>query len=110
MRARWATFAVGLWLILAPLVLGYARVTAVLHEVALGLLVCVGALAAIERPAFRFAAVLPALWLLVAGNAVGWGSRVVSGNQLASGALVLALALVPGGKVAGAQSPAKMAA
>jgi hypothetical protein len=108
MRARWATFAVGLWLLLAPLVLGYPTVASVLHEVALGLLVCVGALAAMEWSAARICLVVPALWLLTAWDAIDWGSRAVAGNELACGFAILALALVPSGKTADA--PAKMAA
>jgi len=110
MRARWASFAVGLWLILAPLVLGYASVAAVLHEVALGLLVCVATLAALEWPPARFALVAPALWLLAASDAIDWGSTAVAANEFASGLAVLLLALVPAGKVANARAPAKMAA
>ncbi len=110
MRARWASFVAGLWLIIAPLALGYPTVSAVLHEVALGLLVCVGTLAAMEWPAARFAMLGPAAWLLTAPDAIGWGSRMVTANELASGLAVLLLALVPSGKVAGARAPAKMAA
>ena len=101
---------VGLWLILAPLALGYPTVSAVLHEIALGLLVCVGTLAALEWPAVRFALTLPAAWLVTAADAVDWGSRTVTSNELACGITVLVLALVPSGKVAGARVPAKMAA
>jgi hypothetical protein len=108
MRARWATFAVGLWLILAPLVLGYPTVASVLHEVALGLLVCVAALAAMEWPVARIGLAAPALWLLAAWDAIHWGSRTVAGNELACGLAILALALVPSAKTADA--PAKMAA
>ncbi len=110
MRARWASFAVGLWLILAPLLLAYPSVAAVLHEVAFGLLVCVGTLAALEWPLARFALALPAGWLITAPHAVGWNSRVVTANELASGIVLLLLTLVPSGKVASARSPAKMAA
>lgn len=110
MRARWATFAVGLWLMLAPLVLGYPTVAAVLHDVALGLLLCVGTLAALEWPPLRFALAAPAVWLLAAGDALGFGSRVASANELAAGVVVLLLALVPSGKVAEARTAAKMAA
>ena len=108
MRARWASFAVGLWLIAAPLVLGYPTAASVLHDVALGLLVCVGALAAMEWPLARVGLALPALWLLAAWDAIDWGSRAVTANELACGLATLALALVPSAKPADA--PAKMAA
>ena len=108
MRARWASFVVGLWLMLAPLVIGYPTVASVLHEVALGLLVCVAALAAMEWPLARVGLAVPAVWLLAAWDAIDWGSRAVAGNELACGLAILALALVPSGKAADA--PAKMAA
>jgi hypothetical protein len=108
MRARWASFVVGLWLMLAPLVVGYPTVASVLHEIALGLLVCVGALAAMEWPLARIGLAVPGLWLLTAWDAIDWGSRAVAGNELACGLAILALALVPSGKAADA--PAKMAA
>ena len=110
MRARWASFAIGLWLLLAPLLLGYPTAVAVLHDIAIGLLVCVGTLAAMEWPAARFGLVLPAGWLIAAPDAIGWGSRQVAANELACGVLVLALAAVPSGKLASARAPAKMAA
>ena len=110
MRARWASFAIGIWLLLAPRVLGYASVAAVLHDIALGLLVCVGTLAALEWPHGHFALALPGAWLVAAGQTVGWGSSLVATNELASGAALLVLCLVPGGKVADARAPAKMAA
>jgi hypothetical protein len=108
MRARWASFAVGLWLIVAPLALGYPSVASVLHDIALGLLVSVGALAAMEWPAARITLVVPALWLLAAWDAIDWGSSMVAANELACGVAILALALVPSNKTASA--PAKMAA
>jgi hypothetical protein len=110
MRARWATFAVGFWLMLAPLVLGYPTVAAVLHDVALGFLLCLGTLVALEWPLLRLALAGPALWLLAAGDALAWSSRTVTANELASGVVVLLLALVPSGKVAEARRPARMAA
>jgi hypothetical protein len=108
MRARWASFAVGLWLILAPLALGYPSVASVLHDIALGLLVSVGALAAMEWPAARITLVVPGLWLLAAWDAIDWGSSTVAANELACGVAIPALALVPSSKTASA--PAKMAA
>jgi hypothetical protein len=107
---RWASFATGLWLILAPLVLGYTSVAAVLHEVALGLLVCVATLSALEWPAARFALFGPAAWLLVAPEVMAWSGAGVQENEIASGLVVLALTLVPSGRFAGARAPAKVAA
>ena len=109
-RARWASFGVGLWLLLAPLVLGYPSVAAVLHDVALGMLVCVGTLAALEWPLARFALVVPAVWLGVAGGVLDWGSTIVTTNEIASGVAVLLLALVPSSRIAAARAPAKLAA
>jgi hypothetical protein len=110
MRARWASFAVGLWLLVAPLVLGYPNVWAVLHDVALGLLVSVGTLAAMEWPLARFALVIPAAWLLRAADSISWPSPVISANELACGVVVFALALFPNGRLAASRAPAKMAA
>ena len=110
MRARWASFAIGLWLLLAPLVLGYPSVRAVLHDIALGTIVCGAALAALEWPLARLALALLAVWLLIAANALGWSSRTVVANELAAGVALLLLSLVPSGKVAVTRRPAKMAA
>ena len=110
MRARWASFAIGLWLLLAPLLLGYPTVKAVLHDVTLGTLVCAAALAALEWPLARFALGLLAAWILTAANALAWGSRTVIANELAAGVALLLLSLVPTGKVAVARRPAKMTA
>jgi hypothetical protein len=110
MRARWASFAIGLWLLLAPLVLGYPTVRAVLHDVTLGTVVCATVLAAMEWPPARFAIALLAAWLLTAANTLGWGSRTVIANELAAGVALLLLSLVPSGKIAVARGPAKVAA
>lgn len=103
MVARWLSFAVGMWLVLAPLVLGYRAPGAILHDIALGLLVCVATLAALERPALRFAVAIPGLWLLWAGEAVQWGSRAVSATEIGAGAMLLLLSLVPSGKLVAAR-------
>jgi hypothetical protein len=110
MRARWASFGVGLWLILAPLILGYPSVLAVVHDIALGSLVCVGTLAALEWPTARFALALPAAWLLGAPQTLGWPSRVIGTNELACGLALLILAAFPSSRLADARTPAKMPA
>jgi hypothetical protein len=93
MLARWSSFGVGLGLMLAPLVFGYGSAAAILHDVAMGVLVCVATLAALEWPRARFATALPAGWLLVAGRTAPESRTAAS--ELVAGALLLLLAAVP---------------
>jgi hypothetical protein len=80
-------------LMLAPLVLGYASAGAILQDVAMGLLVCVATIAALEWPRARFVMAAPALALLASGRTAQDARSAVA--ELASGGLLLALALVP---------------
>jgi hypothetical protein len=96
MPARWGSFGIGLALLLAPLFLGYRSAGAILQDVAMGLLVSVGTLAAFEWPRARFALALPALWLLRAGR--GTEDRSAAAAELVAGTLLLALSLVPSGR------------
>ena len=96
MPARWGSFAIGLGLVLAPLVLGYRSAGAILHDVATGLLVSIGALAALEWPRARFAMTAPALWLLEVGR--GSADPRAGTAEITAGALLIALALVPSGR------------
>jgi hypothetical protein len=96
MPARWGSFAIGLGLMLAPLVLGYGSAGAILHDVAMGTLVCVATLAALEWPRARFALGAPALWLLATGRASA--DPVAAAAEMGAGGLLLVLALVPSGR------------
>jgi hypothetical protein len=98
MYARWASFAIGLALMLAPLVLGYGSAARILHDVAMGVLVCIATLAALEWPAARFVLAAPAVWLLLAGRAAPETGAAVT--ELASGVLLLVLAAIPGARPA----------
>lgn len=97
MYARWATFAVGLWLVFAPLVLGYGSVGPILHHVAVGLLVCIAALTSLEWPPARFGLAVPALWL--AWSARKTGDRAASIVEVASGVVLFLLALFPSARL-----------
>jgi hypothetical protein len=97
MYARWSSFAIGMGLVLAPLVFGYREIGPVLHDVAVGLLVCILTLAALETPALRFLVALPAVWLV-------WTGRLSSDPgaglaEIAAGALLVVAALVPRARV-----------
>lgn len=93
MTARWGSFAIGLGLVLAPLLLGYGSARAIVHDVAMGVLVCAATLAALEWPRARFALAAPALWLLATGR--GSPDRAAAVAELGAGVLLLALAFVP---------------
>lgn len=97
MYARWASFAVGIWLLLAPLVLGYGAVEPILHDVAMGVLVCIATLGALEWPLARFALAAPALWLVYASASAGDPAAAIA--ELSSGVLLLALSLVPSARL-----------
>lgn len=95
----------------APLVLGHATAAAVLHDVALGLLVSVASLAALEWPAARYSLLAPATWLLTAPRAMSWQQPAVEVNQVALGVAVAILAVVPSGRLLRRRASAsKMAA
>jgi len=93
MYARWASFGVGLWLLLAPLVLGYGAVAPILQGVAVGTLVCVATLAALDWPRARFFLAGLALWIAL--DARGAADRNAAAVSLASGVALFALSLVP---------------
>ncbi|HET6439642.1 MAG TPA: hypothetical protein VFG59_16370 [Anaeromyxobacter sp.] len=93
MYARWSTFVVGLGLVFAPLLLGYRGVGATLHDVALGLLACVLALASLDAPVLRFLNLVPAAWLIWSGHN---GTEAIAGlAEVVAGALLAASALLP---------------
>ncbi len=97
MYARWSTFAIGLGLVLAPLLIGYQDIGPVLHDVAFGLLVCILTLAALENPSLRFLIPIPAAWLVWTGRlSSDPGAGLV---ELAAGALLVVAALVPRARV-----------
>ena len=96
MVARWTSFGVGLWLALAPLLLGYGAVGPILHGVAVGLLVCVVALAAHEHPRARRLLAAPALWLLATARLSS--DPTAAAVELGSGALLAVAALAPGAR------------
>ncbi len=98
MVARWASFAVGVALLLAPLVLGYGSVAPILHDVAMGSLVCIATLAALEWPRARFVLAGPGLWLIAVAPASS--ERAAAGADLVAGALLLVLSAIPSARLA----------
>jgi hypothetical protein len=105
MYARWASFGVGMWLLLAPLVLGYGSVAAILQGVAVGMLVCIATLAALEWPRARFGLAGLALWIAL--DARSAADTEAAAASLASGAVLFALSLVPSARRGPARSAAR---
>ncbi len=88
--ARWASFAVGMALVLAPLAVGYGSIAPILRDVAAGLLVCVLAVAALDWPGARLVLLATAAWLLWSGR--GAGDPHAEAVEIAAGTALLALA------------------
>jgi hypothetical protein len=105
MYARWASFGVGLWLMLAPLVLGYGAVAPVLQGVAIGTLVCVATLAALDWPRARFG--VAGLALFIALDARTTSDPGAAAASLVSGVVLFALSLVPSARRADASAQAR---
>jgi hypothetical protein len=97
MYARWSTFGFGMGLVLAPLLLGYQDVTAILQDVAIGLLICIATLAALEWPPARFGIALPAAWLVWSGR--GSADPAAAVAELVAGTALLALAAFPSARL-----------
>ena len=88
----------GLGLVLAPLVLGYGSAAPILHDVAMGSLVCITTLAALERPRARFLLALPALWLVASSPSSS--DPAAAAFDLGAGAILLLLTAVPSARLA----------
>jgi hypothetical protein len=106
MFVRWGTFAVGLGLMLAPLAVGYASAGAVLHDVALGLLVCAASVVALGRRPARYALAAPAVWLMAVARDRADARAAIP--PLAAGAILLVLAALPRGHASGAPTAPRL--
>ncbi|MFT3917806.1 MAG: hypothetical protein QM704_28095 [Anaeromyxobacteraceae bacterium] len=105
MIARWASFGVGLWLMLAPLVLGYGSVAPILQGVAVGCLVCIATLVALDHPRARFGLAGVGLWLAL--DARGGTDAQAAVASLGAGALLFLLSFVPSAPRAAARAGAR---
>jgi hypothetical protein len=96
MWTHWLNLFLGVWLFIAPMVLGYADIAARINDAAVGLLVAIVAMLASSVPALRFIHVALGGWLLLAPLLLGYGdSALPTANDITLGALLICLALVP---------------
>ncbi|WP_224240597.1 SPW repeat domain-containing protein [Hyalangium gracile] len=97
MWARWLSFVLGVWLFVAPLVLGYAERAARLNESLVGLAVAVVALLAASRPALRFVNIALGGWLLLAPLLLGYGdSTLPTAHDIILGVLIICASVLAG--------------
>ncbi|MCP3137213.1 SPW repeat domain-containing protein [Pyxidicoccus xibeiensis] len=95
MWARWLNIFLGIWLVAAPIVLGYPERVARLNDAAVGLLVACLTLASSLVPVLRFAGTALGAWLIVAPVVLAYGDSVTpTANDIVVGALVLCFSLV----------------
>lgn len=100
MQYRWLILVLGIWLVLAPSVLGYASPTARVNDVAVGIAVAVVAVASVALPALRFLHSALGAWLLLAPWLLAYGHDVhATVNDLMLGLLVLGLSMMPARRV-----------
>jgi hypothetical protein len=95
MFARWLTVVVGLWLVLAPLVLGHVDLQARSTEVWVGLAVAITAVVAMAVRGFRFITTGLGAWLAMAPFVLAYRSGTAIAHDVLVGLLLIALSLVP---------------
>jgi len=96
MRARWPNLLLSLWLVVAPLILGFDSPQARANTVTVGLCLFLFVLVADSIPAFRFVDTALGLWLLASPFVLGYSDeRVPTANNIIVGLLVAVLSLMP---------------
>ena len=96
MRARWPNLLLSVWLIVAPLILGFDSPHARANTVTVGLCLFLFVLVADSIPAFRFVDTALGLWLLASPFLLGYSDEIVpTAHNIAAGLVVAALSLMP---------------
>lgn len=95
MVGRWGNVIAGLWLAIAPWVLGYTEPVARTNDLWIGLAVVVVALVSGRVPGFRFVNSGLGGWLVAAPFFLSYMTMRPLKNDVIVGFIVLALSLVP---------------
>ncbi|MDC3958577.1 SPW repeat protein [Polyangium jinanense] len=92
---RWINVALGIWLLIAPAVLGYVDAYAVNNDRLLGILIAASAIVALWAPKARFVNVVLGMWLIIAPFVLGYlGGKAVA-NDIVVGIAVAVFAFLP---------------
>ncbi|MFY0524212.1 SPW repeat protein [Archangium gephyra] len=96
MRARWPNLLLSVWLIIAPLILGFDSPQARANTITVGLCLFLFVLVADSIPAFRFVDTALGLWLLASPFVLGYSDDIVpTAHNIAVGLVVAVLSLMP---------------
>ncbi|MGZ3456955.1 MAG: SPW repeat domain-containing protein [Archangium sp.] len=96
MWARLSNIVLGIWLVFAPLVLGYGARAARSNDIIVGLFLTMFALTAIGESRTRYLNAVLSLWLILAPFFLGYGSEGAPVlNDILVGVAALCLSLVP---------------
>jgi hypothetical protein len=92
---RWINVALGVWLVLAPALLGYLDANAWTNDRLLGVLVALTAGMALWFPKVRFLNASFGVWLMIAPFVLGYiGSRAIT-NDILVGLAVTVISFIP---------------
>ncbi|MFE8600525.1 SPW repeat protein [Archangium violaceum] len=96
MRARWPNILLSLWLMVAPLILGFDSPHARANTVTVGLCLFLFVLVADSIPAFRFVDTALGLWLAASAFVLGYGDQLLpTAHNVIVGLAVAGLSLMP---------------
>jgi hypothetical protein len=95
MIGRWGMVLAGIWLVIAPWVLGITEATARTNDFWIGLAVIVVALVSGRVPGFRFVNSGLGGWLIAAPFLLSYMTMKPLKNDVILGMIVLALSLIP---------------
>ncbi|MDC0740989.1 SPW repeat domain-containing protein [Polyangium mundeleinium] len=92
---RWINVALGIWLLIAPALLGYVDAYAVNNDRLLGILIAASAIVALWAPKARFVNVVLGAWLIIAPFVLGYFGRNAVANDIVVGIAVAVFAFIP---------------
>jgi len=92
---RWMNVALGIWLLIAPAVLGYVDAYAVNNDRLLGILIAASAIAGLWAPKARFVNVVLGAWLIIAPFVLGYFGGNAVANDIVVGVAVAVFAFIP---------------
>ncbi|MBJ6760842.1 SPW repeat protein [Myxococcaceae bacterium JPH2] len=95
MWARWCNLFLGVWLIIAPVVLDYPHPVPRMNDAIVGLLIATVALLSSLVMGLRFVNTLLGAWLVLSPPVLGYGDLTrATANDVIVGALVVCFSLV----------------